>query len=433
MLFVYKNIAMNVESLKDLIPAATEFVLENDRAKYKPFFETAEKFCSENKIIIGGAVGIDLLLRRELTKDSFIWDLYCADTYVQAKNLTDALYQTKAPHVDVRTVVLQTNIKHREFTITIDGRYAFRIFIMDEYRGVVLRDVMNPTEVDGWFGNRVLVLPSTIVLISLYQVLYSPAKIDWWGRASEIANILESGDSSKSGGFDRTIADDILLRSLLKDGRIVLIGDYAIKRMGLRVGGGEGVKGYRLQILTDIPIDELCRMTSRVLTAEKNGLRRMKVHHTRTVYVKYHLNIPSDFQIVKYTVYALVNGEQVALYDTFNSPEYEMIPYTVNDKIRVAAPYVIMRFIYIDIWIIKLLIGMDSGDKVSGFEARITSLAGTASLVREYIAKLLDDRKIDLLFPLDYIGINTSESVAKKKLISLNRCRIPNYYPALKE
>lgn len=423
---------MNVDKLGELIADAKKFVLENDRAKYKPYFETAEKFCSDRGIVIGGANGIELLLGHEMTKDSFFWELYCSDVFENGKALIEALYATKVNHVDSRTLYLQTNIKNRELTILVDARYLFKIYSLETYRGVSLSGTMNTVQVDGWFGAKVNVFPPAIVLISLYQGLYSPSKCGQWEDLCAAEKLVyqkfiaSENAGEIQGGFDRSVADDIMLHSLLKDNRIVLIGDYAMSKYGISVGS-------RIQILTDIPMEELATMTSRVLSNEKNQLRKIKVTHSRTSYARFNLNIPSDFQISKHTMYAVVGGEQIPLYDVFNSPEYEQIPYNVIDKIQVAAPYVLLRFIFIDIWIIKLIIGIGrvktGSGKEAGLKQRIKSLSVLTNKLRDYIdARIVEPFSV---FPLTAVGVNTSETVAKKKLIANVGYRLPNIYPAL--
>lgn len=462
---------MDIAALKDLIPEAEKFVLENDRARYKPLFVRAEELCAELEIVIGGRAGASLLLGAPLTKDSWVWDLYCANTYSAATRLIDALYSVDAPHVDLRTLTLMTKIKHREFSISVETRELFRVYTLDKYRDVSLVRIMNPVPLTGWFGSPVLVFPQSQVLIELYQNLYSPAKFKQWEESAASASALfqgateREGAAEREGAFDRASADSILLRGLIRDPRIVLVGDYATALLGIGTG-------TRLQFLTDIPIAELAAMTSRVLNAEKDKLRRLKVSHERCVYVRYHLNIPSDFQITKHTLYAQVGADQIALADVFNSPEYELIPYTTVDKVRVGSPYVLLRFIFIDIWVVKLIIGLESAKRggageydceltdttptdtilagtsptdnvrtdsaaeitggAAGLSNRVEALLKLARKVREYIEmKMVSDPFA--VFPRECIGVNMSKEVAKKKLISNIGYRIPNYYPAAKK
>jgi hypothetical protein len=394
-------------------------MIENDRSLFYPYFEAAEKFCADNDIIIGGNVGVDLLLGRKIHHESQPWDLYCSEPYQTAKTLADTLYGVKNAHIDNTTCALQTNIKNRELTITIDTRIMFRIYLMDKYRGADLVAIMSPVTVTGYFGSQIKIFPREIVLIGLYQGLYTPAKFKLWQQLIDNEAKLigkTGGDVTGGGDFNKSIAADILLKSLCRDPRVVVIGEFAADALG----AGAKINKTRLQIITNIPVDELCEITSRALSNEKDKLRRLKVTNSKVISAKYFLNIPSDFQIIKHTIYAIVNGEQVALYDTFNSTEYEMIPWIQRDRIQCAHPFVILRFCYIDIWIMKLINGMNRNNSL---DSRISSIEALA----EHARRLL------FLYPMfqtdNYAGINTSETVAKKKLIGKGP-RIPNYYPA---
>ena len=399
--------------------------MKNDRDIYTPYFEAAERFCSEKSIIIGGTTGIHLLLKKPLGRESYVWDLYCDNTFESAKGLADAMYNVNCNHVDNRTISMQTNIKYREFTISVDARYAFKIFTMDMYRDVKLSDVMKPLSVKGYFNNDVLVLPEPIVLIEIYQRLYSPAKCALWPEYlrlekavyNEFIDVKNSAEITGGASFDKSAAEEILVRKLLTSDRIVIVGDHAISMLGIG-------KASRIQLITDIPITELTEMTSRVLSDERNALRRVKVGHDRCVWVKYGLNIPSDFQILKYTVYAVVNNEQIALFDAYNSTTYELIPYTIKNNIRVAGIYVILRFLFIDIWTLKLIIGVGG----ASLQGRIISLLKLVDSVRNLIP---DESTTDLFQLCDYAGVNTSDLVAKKKLIAGKGFRPGNYYPAI--
>lgn len=411
--------------MSELIASADEFVMKNDRDVYTAYYESVEKFCSEKNIIIGGTTGMNLLLKKPLSRDSYVWDLYCDNTFENAKGIADTLYNVKCSHVDNRTISMQTNIKYREFTISVDARYAFKIFTMDMYRNVKLIDVMKPLPVKGYFNNDVLILPEHIVLIEIYQRLYSPSKCALWPEYvrlekavyNKLVDVKDNAMITGGASFDKSAAEEILVRKLLTCDRIVTVGDHAISMYGIG-------KASRIQLITDIPINELTEMASRVLSDERNALRRVKVGHDRCVWVKYSLNIPSDFQIIKYTVYAVVHNEQIALFDAYNSTTYELIPYNIKNNIRVAGLYVILRFLFIDIWTLKLIIS--SGG--ASLQGRIASLLKLVESVRN----LIPDESVTDLFQLsNYAGVNTSDIVAKKKLIAGKGFRPGNYYPAL--
>jgi hypothetical protein len=218
---------MNTNAITELLESASAYMIENDRSLFYPYFEAAEKFCADNDIIIGGNVGVDLLLGRKIHHESQPWDLYCSEPYQTAKTLADTLYGVKNAHIDNTTCALQTNIKNRELTITIDTRIMFRIY---------------------------LIFPREIVLIGLYQGLYTPAKFKLWQQLIDNEAKLigkTGGDVTGGGDFNKSIAADILLKSLCRDPRVVVIGEFAADALG----AGAKINKTRLQIITNIPVE----------------------------------------------------------------------------------------------------------------------------------------------------------------------------------
>ena len=221
-----------------------------------------------------------------------------------------------------------------------------------------------------------------------------------------------SGRTIHTGGVDpalRAAARDlqkIILKQIVESSPIVLIGEFAMARLN-------GISDpARVQFLTAEPIEDLERRVSRLA-------RNYKV-----IAVKYTLNIPDDFQIVKHTIYLTGAREQVAVADVFNSPAYELIPYSCVNSVRVANPWVILRFLFIDIWVLRLVAHISKVDAATT-AARVSAVLARCDLLRTYIAK-----DLAATFQFDYVGNYVNESVAKKKLIKELGERFPTFYPA---
>jgi hypothetical protein len=422
-----------------LILCAEEFVLQNDRMIYSEFFKRAEEFCIDNEVIIGGAVGIDMLIGKSLSKDTFFWELYTDDTFNIAKSLADTLSEVKAPHVDSATIALQTNMRHREFTLMINTRWLFKIYSMDKYRGMKLATIMGPVMRDGYFSSQqVSLIPEEMQLMDIYRTLYTPSKASSWGESIEIEskvyNMIENlATKGIDGGaqFDRVSSDKIILRRILASGPYIVVGDYALAAFDKKTSPN------RLQFISSDPIDSLAQNISKALTLERDSLRRVSVTHDKVTYVRYNLNIPSDFQLTKYTIYANVKGSQVAIADVFNSTEYEMVPFSNVEynqvKYKIGNPWVLLRFQFIDIWILKLIINLGKVKNTNDdfLIKRVKSLVNSTSRVRAYALSMLDTDSTKL-FQLDnYLGDNTSDIVAKKKLIKERGERFATYFPAI--
>ena len=54
-----------------LICEAKQIVIKNDRNYYDKYLKVVEEFCNENKILLGGQIGMDLLTDIQLNKDIY--------------------------------------------------------------------------------------------------------------------------------------------------------------------------------------------------------------------------------------------------------------------------------------------------------------------------------------------------------------------------
>jgi hypothetical protein len=424
--------------LNELTPIAEKFIFENNRSLYIPFFIEAEKFCIENDILIGGKIGLDILMHKALTKDSFMWHLYTDDVYNIARDLTDTLYNVKSNHIDVRTIGLRTDIKHHEFTIWINAVMIFKIYSLDKYRGVKLISVMGPTSMPGYFYETTLkpvkLIPEEIQLIEIYRTLYSPEKSDLWQEyltiedniySSMRKNIIDKQYIDGGSAFNKINCDKLLLRKLIP-GENVLIGDYAINNLENPTLEINKTKS-RLQFITSSDIKTLVKKVSSILTYDNNSLRKIG-SNIKVTFAKFNLNIPSDFQIIKYTLYAVINNEQIPIADVFNSLEYELIPYSNVDfegkKLKIGNPFVLLKFQFIDIWLIKLIINLNKNKQL---ESLILKNVQNSDELRKKIKGMSDIFQTE-----NYAGIYINELVAKKKLIKEINERFPIYYPTKK-
>ena len=432
-----------INNTPELIQHAEKFVLDNDRMMYMKFFTAAEEFCIKNDIIIGGKVGLDLLAGVLLTKDSFMWDLYCDNTYNMAKSLADCLYDVSDPHVSSKTVSMRTDIKHKEFTVTVHGRLFFKIFALDKYRGIELIKLMGPATRPGYLTKRPIKLISEeMQLIDIYRSLYSPLKVANWQDCliaeDKLYNLIKETIVKKStheisGGDPRveemfgsqekitkSFIDELLISDFIKSVNGILIGDYALNALGLEESPS------RVQIISDRNMDDIVKSIEVSLGQTKKNIKDIKIK-----YVKYPLNIPSDFQITKHTVY-LVNQEQVPIMDVFNCAQYELIPYepgTGDYKgMFIANPFVTLRFKFIDLWVLKIILNLGT-DNPEFIRKRSHNIINSVEKLRSYVHKIIKENSFDIFQLTNYAGVYTNELVAKKKLIKEVGIRFPIYYP----
>ena len=441
---MYDN-TITASFITTLVDTANVVVLNNDRSLYEPFLKSAEEFCIENRVLMGGPVGLRLLINEPLDKDCYMWNLYAADTWNTARRLWEYIYtNTQSRHIDPQYVGLETNIRGREFTILIATRPCIKISALDEYRGIKLIEVMSPTYRPGYFTSREIgCISEEMMLIDVYRTLYSPHKIDEWSRAiyveADLYRLVREYLSEKAAIIVSAGADDVdarrgtrnhmLLDNLIRDAPdFVLIGDFALEALGL-----EPAPTY-LQFITNHTIDQV--------VTHMRALFREKLS-----YVRYHLNLATDFQTQKHTIYLHCKGSQIALCDVFNSSVFEMIPFwqyeetdsRVSDSYRgvqVANPWVLLRFKFIELWLLKLILNLKAR-KRDGSEtrmhARIRTLLDSIDRLFDAKERLKRDAMSELFQLRNYIGVSTNEAVARKKMvISAGRgFRAPIMYPKI--
>lgn len=482
---MYENL-----DLTDTFATADAFILANDRELYAPFFACAEQFCARTGVLIGGVVGTDLLTGTPKSKHSYFWELYAPagagalPTWQQAKALADELARVKTALVPARTVALQTNIKNREFTIYVWARQLFKIYALDTYRGVQLARLMLPVERQGYFTREhILCVSEEIQLIAIYRALYTPARLDEWPKAiaqeRALYDILKYSFSTRAvwqtparlredsvDGNDTTGGADIAAvyggRSIVSAGAadrgrkrehppslksaaaslqarvvdilrdsVVVIGDHALAAAGWLSASEQST---RLQFITAEPIETIIDLLMRAINGRGANARSANLWNKFVVtYASFQMNLPDDFQIVKYILYLSDGKEQQVLADVFNSGQYEMIPYKVVSAVapagatfRIGAPYVLLRFLFIDVWTLKIVIRL-SPQHPEYIRERILQLIAHIDVVRGQVQTMTAEELFQLT---DYIGCYVNDQTAKKKLIKEIGRRYPIYYPA---
>jgi hypothetical protein len=130
-------------------------------------------------------------------------------------------------------------------------------------------------------------------------------------------------------------------------------------------------------------------------------------------YVVHRIPIPGDVLFKKFSIKCDTGKYNDNIADIYNSTTYELVPFTIVDGKKIGSFWVLLRFIYIEMWILRVLSQESS--------KRYLELSGQADMV----TKLAANAKPERLFPMDFAGQWLDENVIKKKLNT-----IENYYPA---
>lgn len=336
--------------------AKAQPIVDEDRQRYKIIWEVLLQYCKEKELIISDKLAF---FKSKKIRDSY--SVYAINPFRHALEITNRLYK-KLPEKLIR---LNTVKIYEEFTIEIDTRVLITIFTIQKYK-----EYNNKQLTNAFLINEVYYMPPEIEIIEVYNDLYNPAKFAEWKDLTEIegklyelvierndAGILGSGISCKKirKEFTENFKIELIKKWCVENTHIVVIGNWALEILNKTLKDLCGT-GEKLQIISDIEpvtlLNELNDFLNENNDDEENPSPSIK-------YREQDLHIPKDFRTRRYTYYVVLNTTkgviEKPILDLFNSAEFELIPYQKISGINLGSKYVILRFLFIDLWIIRLI------------------------------------------------------------------------------
>lgn len=387
----------NCDELKD---KAKELVRNTDRMLYWPFLEHIEKFAVDNSCYLAGDLAISRIIGKcDVGFCDATYELYCDNVYPTGQRLATELYELKSPFLSSRTVALQTVLKHRELTLSINARILVRMFGMERIRGRKLPYVLPAGPY----------LPMEALLVGVYRCLYSPCVVARWPELSE----LESGLFRKyySGVKDTNLIADQsqwapLQEELIKHSESIgmYAGEYAVRLLH-----GDSGAPRRLQFVSSVTADDLRGILYKLA-------RNIAPKVTRVTYVTQSTILFSDPQLHLWTFFAEIpgNNHKLLLCDVWNSSSYELIPTvrTVKEHNNIAHPYVLLKLLFADTW-------------VAMCNDRSPQTAASILRARQYV---VDHPECAVCIAESYKGYLITDRAAKKKEVTAEQ-RLPDFLP----
>jgi hypothetical protein len=319
-------------------------IINEDRTKYKPFWEHTLNYCKTNNIIISD--------RLSLFKDKKIrevYNLYSMNPFRHSVQLANYLHE----HTGEKLLSVMTVKENEEFTINIDSRALINIYVIQKYRKLDAVKLINPVEIN---GNKYI--PPEIEIIEVYSDLYNPAKFGDWETLKnndlellydkiidrKKQGILGAGDCQRQRReYMDILKIDIIQKWIPEKEHVMLIGVWAYNLLtrGLKKICTDSEK---IQIISDSdPISVLDSIRTELNIPHKIIVKEQDLH------------IPKDFRTKRYTFYLIIDESEKAFMDMFNSAAFELVPYHTHEKINIGDNYVILKFLFIDLWIVRLI------------------------------------------------------------------------------
>lgn len=479
--------------------------VENYVAKFSQF-EASKEASKDAGIFVGGSLGVNMLLGKPRTLSDYVYYLYSQQALRHANQLTNLLAEmiaksygsakdilAKADEIykavakdpkqrgqiknipEPKIVMMKTALPYQRYIIYVDARVLVQFTSLPHGSASIVKPTLAES-LSTSTKNKLFVISPEVQLLDLYRVLYSPAKVGEWREAMrdennlyqhlkkrlpELKNAKKGGDTKDNDTKDGSGSNHdeyklhILSQWVTSNPNVVLIGDFAI-RMLLSEN-----RGSMVQVITQKNPEEdaakVCQMLEKQFNIKCS-------QHTRP------LSIMQDFRLQRTTVRA---DEKEVLY-IYNCGAYDFIPFNLavtvkgggtkakkehtnssSQKpqaqfIQVGNPFVLLRFLLVDFWTVRLL---NAEGKIDAKYAQLR-LDEITRLLLELRSKIseLDDKSHTMsigdkfigqggllrTFPSvgegidsasSYMGVYEDEIQAQKNLLNQGARRFNDYYP----
>lgn len=438
---MFKNL-LDTNFFKIVSDGACNTVIKQDRLQYKKIFDLLRKEIVDdsttkdslhNDKIIFSDVSAIINYSKHSNKSIIVDDgngvesemtIYTTHARKMATTVSNVIHKIYGKFVQMRAI-----IPNEEYDIMVDMRNLIKLYRIDRYKKVKLEKLFNAVCING-----LLYFPVEVELIDIYHKLYLPNFNEEWGSLSKNEDILyKQMRLNKTGGAKKCVECKIkrkleiyqiklLMLKFLNNENYVFVGNWAHAIIEGNTKNTDDL--FNLQVISENDIEQdYDNIVGYLSEFTKYGI----------FYKKKRMYIPKDNRIFKYTFFIKYPTFGMQLVDKpfleiYNCGSYELIPYVSikydGVNLKVGNIFVQMRFLLIDLWILKLLKHLD---KISSdeFNTKYEYIFNTMAPMKK---KLPDGFKNS---PNTYIGINFDEKIAQKLEISKKQIKRTSYYPEL--
>jgi hypothetical protein len=307
-------------------------------------------------------------------------------------------------------------------------RNLVKIYRIERYKKIKLKDLFDTVVID-----KLMYFPAEVELIDVYHKLYLPNFNEDWQQLITYEKALYKTiiDADKRGGARKCSECKIkrkldvyqiklLLLNFFNNENFIFVGAWAngiINNYITDINNSDDP----IQIISENDIDHDFGNILNFISAFTNyGI----------YYKKKKLYIPKDNRIFKHTIYIkypTLGNELIdkPFLDIYNCGSYELIPFTnvkyKDNNLKIGNIYVQLRFLMIDLWIIKLIKHIKGIDE-NMFNKRKNNIFDMIKTIKKKMTVSKKDQ---------YIGINFDEMIEQKLEISKKQLKKDVYYPEL--
>lgn len=383
-----------------------------DRMRYKVVYDVIEDYLFESEdVVLGGSMSVDILLEKELGRDDYTYSLYTNDAFRHANTLVNkiaevvSLDKDKDQNKDKNywVVFLKTILPFKKFSIMVDQRPLVVITALS-----VDTSKLDPLPAVGLIRKKTLrVMPPKFHLIELYRTLYSPTAVDEWQQAlrderrlfvymRKIMNLRASGKSvniprllggsadlmekesvsaeggsTKGGASDRQdLVLDLLKEFVVNNDNVVLIGEHAVQMLS---DSDDSKQKSVLQCVLAPNYFTEALDAIKAISSKKFGSAASVQVTSRPVM------IVGDFRLRRTALRLTLGESNTEFMYIYTASDYDLIPFNrlISTKrlgILVGNPFVLARFMLIELWILVIVENIDPSFAASRTNAIISKV-----------------------------------------------------------
>lgn len=366
-------------------------IIKKDRDRFDNVVNIILEYVKENKLILSD---VNKLINHPDPTRRKISNIYCVRALYHANNIANIIHEKISNGKWTR----MKSISRHLYAVEYDSRIMCYVNQLESPTNVNITQLTNFVTI-----NNTMYLPQEIEIIDYYHMMYSPSRFNEWDPLTgkelftQIHKRIEEKKIGKIGGSKSLMKFKNLVYNYLK------IPECSAILMGYWVTGPSTEK---IQILHD----ESDSFKQQLITYLSNIDKYSVTSRKQNMY------LPKDSRLTRYTFYVRCDGKDRAFLDLYDSVKFELIPYRISDNINIASKYVSMRFMFIDLWIIRLIASMGLIDEHLR-NKKISIIWKKLIYFNDYV-----DGK------LDYIGTNFPAEL-DNKLKTLGSKGYYPYYP----
>jgi hypothetical protein len=346
---MFNNYLKTLDNVIDKAKKSKHVIQKN----FFPIYNGVEKYVKDNNLILSN---VETLINKEKTTLRS-YTIFGDNIFIHANNLANAIAKITV------YVTMYTNSKNEDFSITVNGTRFIQLFNIKNS----LRKVIVPVTVGG-----ISMYPPEFELIELYHKLYLPNYADEWEKLQELEveirkqmydrrkilggyhykNIHQKNQNHKGTFVD----NNIILNWLKGRSDYVLVGVNAINILN-------GFNNYyqKVQILTSCSTEMIVSEFSNLI------FQYIGFHITHK---SHSANISFEPRMQKTVVSVTIpdpkrGNRTIHLMDIFNSPQYELVPYTTYSDLNIGYSNVLRMFILVDLWFLRILFAINLTNELS--------------------------------------------------------------------